>query len=353
MNNTNMQSTVSLYVGGSKYEGWEEVKVTRALNAVAGTFSLTLSDRWPGQSTSRPIRRYESCVVKLDGETVITGYIDDVTPAYSDRSHSINITGRDKTGYLVDCSAIHSPGEWHNSGAIQIANELAAPFGIGVSVQHSVKPFKKFKLEVGETVFEALDRMCRMRSMLATSDVHGNLLLTRSGKGGNAGVVLQYGVNIKAAKCQLKGKDRYSEYIVKGQQPGIDTTAEGAAQIVAKAKDSQVPLYRPLLILAEDAADANTAAQRVAWERDTRKAKSSSVTITVQGWREQKGGALWLPNKLVPVKDPVLGIDATLLIESVELSRSSSGSLTTLTLVPPQAYAQDPTVKEEKVSAWS
>lgn len=117
-----------LLVGTSIYGGWQRVSVTRSIEQVANSFDLEVTERWPGQSTSRPIRPGEECTLKLDDETVITGYVDDAEPTFDRQSHGISVRGRDATGDLVDCSAVHKTGQWMNAPLDRIATDLCAPF---------------------------------------------------------------------------------------------------------------------------------------------------------------------------------------------------------------------------------
>ena len=72
------------------------------------------------------------------------------------------IRGRDRTGDLVDCSAATMPGEWQNELLDRIVQSLIDPFGISVTVDTDIgEPFRKFRIDEGETVFEAIDRACR------------------------------------------------------------------------------------------------------------------------------------------------------------------------------------------------
>ena len=118
---------------------------------------------------------------------VITGYVDDVSPAYSATGHDVTVDGRDATsqGDLVDCSAIHQPGEWRVSGTLEaIVTILAKPFGIPVKAECDTgTAFRKFRIEEGETAFEAIERACRMRAVLAAGDGKGGLRIIRAGSG--------------------------------------------------------------------------------------------------------------------------------------------------------------------------
>jgi prophage tail gpP-like protein len=333
---------VSLIVNGAEYGGWTSIAIQRGIEQIAGTFSLSVSDRWPGQDTPRPIRPGDACTVRIDGETVITGYVDDLDLSYDATQHQIGVSGRDKTGDLVDCSAIHAPGEWRGVMLLQLAEALCQPFGIAVKAAADIgAPFSAFALQESETAFEALERAAKMRGLLLVSDGKGGLLLTNAGTE-RAKTVLKLGENILAASGRFSHRDRYSQYLIKGQRRGTDDDAEAPhaiTEVSASAADSGIRRYRPLLILAEDLGDGITYGQRIAWERSTRFGKSIRSTVTVQGWRERGlVGDLWTPNKIVHLTDPWQGVDEDLLIVSVAFRLDTGGQTTDLELTRPEAF---------------
>jgi prophage tail gpP-like protein len=335
-------SSVSLAVNGAEYGGWKSIAIQRGIEQIAGTFSLSVSDRWPGQDTPRPIRPGDACTVKIDGETVITGYVDDLDLSYDANSHQIGVSGRDKTADLVDCSAIHAPGEWRGVTLLQLAAALCQPFGIAVSAQTDLgAPFSSFALQESETAFEALERAAKMRGALLVSDGKGGMVLTQVGAQSSA-VVLKLGENILAASGQFSHRDRYSQYLIKGQRRGTDDDADAPhaiTEVSASAADAGVRRHRPLMILAEDLGDGVTYGQRIAWERAVRFGKSIRSTVTVQGWRERgPSGPLWTPNKLVHLTDHWQGVDEDLLIVSVAFRLDEGGQLTELELTRPEAF---------------
>ena len=136
-------SDLILTVNGNKYGGWQSVEVNRSIERPSGSFGLTLTELWPDQTEPWPINEGDACTVSMDGEVAITGHVDDVVPQFNDISHGITVTGRDNTGDLVDCSAIAKSGEWKGRNILQIAKDLAAPFGIEVTAD--VDPGPPFK----------------------------------------------------------------------------------------------------------------------------------------------------------------------------------------------------------------
>ena len=99
-----LKPDVRLEVGGSLYGGWTSISITRGLDQVAGTFSLSYTERWPqdGRITrTYPVNEGDPCRVLIDGIPVITGYVDDAERQHEATSYSLSVSGRDKTGDIL------------------------------------------------------------------------------------------------------------------------------------------------------------------------------------------------------------------------------------------------------------
>lgn len=333
---------LALLTGGRVYGGWTTVIVGRSIEQLAGGFSVSVSERWPGQDAVRAIAPGEKFELMLGGARVMTGWVDTVDLGMDHLSHTVEVSGRDLTGDLVDCSAVSKTGQWQGQKIEAIARDLARPFGLKVrdDVDTGVA-LASFALQEGETVFEAIERAARIRALLLTTDGDGTLVITRAGVK-RVSTTLMTGVNILDCRARLDLRDRFAEYTAKGQAPGDDYfNAEAVSQIRAVAKDPGVTRYRPL-VLTNDAPDlAATLRQRVQWEANVRAARSTEVQVTVQGWRHATG--LWEPNTIVRLVAPPLRIDADLLISSVQYSLDQRGTVTTLQLTRADAYKLLPT----------
>lgn len=352
-----MADDVELLVNGLKYRGWTSISVTRAMDAASAAFNLSITERWDGQDQPWPITEGDECQVLIGGQVLITGYVDVFSPGFGASDHTITVQGRDKTADMIDCSAVHSPDEWQNINVLQLARTLAKPFGIEVSADVTVgNTFPIIKLQQGETAFDAVDRHCRMRGLLASPTGNGGLLITRAGTRRAAVALIQGGPqgNILSASGTRDASQRYSKYIVKAQTPWASTsTGEQEAHIQGEATDPTVKRYRPLLVLAETGGSTGGAAERANWEAKVRVGRSLTATVTVQGWRQRPGGALWEPNLLVPVRSPWLKMDGTMLIRSVTYSRTAQGGTTcTLSLVSPLTYSPEPVSDAANGGNW-
>lgn len=343
-------SNATLTVGGKIFSGWQSVRIERGIEQIAGTFDLTVTDRWNTEQGQHAVdlQPGQACTVQINGVVVITGYIDTVTRRYDKTAHEISVSGRDKTGDLVDCSAIYKSGQWQNAKLEQIANDLCKPFGIAVkSVGDTGEAFPAFSIQEGETVFETLERAAKMKALLLVSDGSGGLVITRAGTA-KAPAGLKEGENILTADGEFNVKDRFSDYIVKGQAQGSDqSTPETAAHPNGSSKDAGISRYRPLIITAEDQGGNATFKQRAEWERNVRAGRGTRATITVQGW--EVNGQLWAPNTITRLSSPLLAADLDVLIISVGYSLDDAGTLATLQLAQPQAFDTIEGVKQSRM----
>lgn len=335
-----MTPRAELKVGGAIYGGWKSIRIERGMEQIAGTFTLSTTERWAGQAERRPIKPGQACQVLIDGTPVITGYVDDVQPSYDKEQHGVTINGRDKTGDLVDCSAIYKSGMWAAGSKLnKIAEDLCKPFGIKVIDRVRGGAIPQDISSAHATVFECLERAARMKAVLLMSDGLGNLVITRASTQRIA-TQLDEGENILSASGNFSWKDRHSKYIILAQaadrddsfSPPSNTSPSGSAEdAVIKASR-----YRPLIVQAEDQGNGVTLKQRAEWERNVRLGRGNRATITVHGWQHSAG--LWEPNTLVPVRSPYLDVDADLLIASVAYTLDEGGTRCELAVCMPQAF---------------
>jgi prophage tail gpP-like protein len=349
MQDEGRRDKIELKVAGRVHGGWTEAEVTVGIVSLAGSFDLSLSDSWPADGNqgsdieTRVIEAGSEAGIFVGGEQLITGYIDQVEPSLTDIEHAIRIAGRSKAADLLDCSAVHKPGSWSNRRFEDIAADLARPFGIDVTADVATgDPFKNFALQPGETVFQAIERMGKMRGLLAVSRGDGSIAIIRPQISGSA-IRLQQGRDFTQIMARHDVSERYSEYLVKGQARGDDDhNGKAVAHPKGTATDSGVKRYRPLLVVAEDQASAASARERAEWEAKVRAAKSQGCDVTMQGWRTPDG-QLWTPGGTVDLVAPAALITAKLVIVQASYRiDANNGRSTVLSLAYPEAYAALP-----------
>lgn len=340
---------VRLEIEGALYGGWTSITIRRGLEQVAGTFELAVTERWPGQAIPRPIKPGAACRVLVDGDPVITGYVDDVPPEYNEKEHTLLVTGRDKTADLVDCSA--PSAQFAGRRLAQVAEALCRPFGIDVVSECDTGPaFRLLKNHEGDSVYETLEAAAKVRAVLLITDGQGRLVLTRAGMGKRVATVLELGTNILACKALFTMRDRFSTYTIKGQGVGLDGWGTAAAHAKGRATDPRVPRHRPLTIITDAQTEGQSAGERAQWEASVRYGRSRRVSYTLCGWKHESG--LWAPGQIVPVRDVWLGIDESLLVVQVAYMLDDQGTRCELTLQPVEAFRLLPVPEAKKGDVW-
>lgn len=352
---------LTLTVNGREYAGWEMARVARGIDRLATDFMVQVSQRWAGQDQPWRIDVFDECALAIDGQVLLTGYVDDVRPQIMPRFHTVQIVGRSKTEDLIDCAPDIAGGQFSGYSLAAIARAVAGPFGIGVIDQSnglSANTFADATLQRGETAFTFLERLGRLSGVLLTDDENGNLVLATVGSARAAGRLLE-GENISAATATLTGRHRFSQYIVKGQHAlGVGgsqswggaggTGAPAAAPAVvatqqrAVAYDYGVPRFRPRVFLAESMLTGQGLQRRADWLAQFNFGRATMAEITLAGWR-QPDGSLWTPNQIVPVDAPALGVQQDLLVAEVTTVLSPfEGRETILRVAPVEAFTPDP-----------
>lgn len=344
--------TVTLKINGKEHEGWKSARITRGLDRAASDFSLTVTEKVPGTTAAPKILPGAACELYADGEHVITGYIDDVDLRYDGNSRALSFNGRSKTGDLVDCSAINTPGQWSDVNLQKIASDIAGKYNVSVSVSEPGDNFPTFRLQPAERAFDAIERAARIRAMMVTDDPTGRLIITRaSSERASTQILCKPGNeknNVLSASATFSHRDRFRTYIVKSQSAGTDDLyGADAASPSAEASDSGIARPRTLIIQAELQGQTGSNRDRAEFEAGVREGKSLNAGYTLRGWR-QASGKLWKPNIVVPVDDDLNRIKGDFLISEVTFTLDQSGQRVDLTVVPPEAYKLIPSSKRGK-----
>jgi prophage tail gpP-like protein len=366
---------VALTIGSAVFNQWTKVSIVRDLHDLAGSFELELLDpgRLPG-ATVPPIRWGDACTVSIDGETVLTGYVDDTERDETDTSLRMMVKGRDYTGDLVDCMANPTgPTEYKGLTLLQITTALCAPFGIPVRADIDVgAPFTKFVINPCWTVLAAIEAGARQRSALTTSDGVGGLVLTRGGST-RAPWHLVRGENLHRLHEHISGRHRFSDIFVKGQSArgaGARTSGSAAANLSAApnaaatpsptipgagilmtghAQDPEVKRWRPFVKMTRSQSGMTSVQEQAEWLVRVNKGRTVDLKYTVLDWRAgppsgvgpapQLGG-LWRPNAVSAVYDPPAELNKDMLIAGVHYKMDEKGVVTELRVVDVTAYDQ-------------
>lgn len=335
---TRDDNKITVEVKGVQYEGVLEIEVERSIEAICGTFNIPVS-MVPGQAPT--IKRQDAVKVRIGGIQVINGFVLSAEPFYNRQDCGYRIMGRDRTGDLVRCSAIHKGGQWRVARLEQVCKDLLAPYGIEVKVETDTgEPLHDFKLAHGESVVDALARAARLRGVLVTRDDDGRLLLTKAGVTKFTGSIVR-GQNVIKMDPVGSDEQRHSEYIVYGQQNTV-SDFETSRKLKARSMDPEVTRYMPLVINADGNTTQSELQTLVDHTARVRRGQAYGFRYTVEGWTH--GGKPWPLNQRVAIYDDIAGLDgAEWLICAVRQHCDlKEGDVTELTVRPIEAYDTTP-----------
>lgn len=338
-----MSDNVYLTVGTSRLTGWKEVSVNKSMDTLCSSFSFSAVDRW--KDAAMVLVPDVVCKIHHESEKMIEGYIDSVKIKSDTDDELINVSGRDKTGDLVDCSDNVKPNSWKNIDVQRLIYNLVKPFGIRVYMNLTgIEPVREFTISSGESVFESIQKICADRGILSLTNADGDLILTTAGSNRSVDNLV-LGENVTSADVDFDFTNRFSKYIVKGQKSGGgDSWGTTTTEIFSEATDGGITRYRPKVIVGDGEMSISLAAKRAAWEAQVRAGRSGKLSLTLPTWR-QSDGTLWSVNTLVACSVPPLRItpEVPLLIYEIEFKQTSEGgTICTLKLIRGDAYAAEP-----------
>lgn len=251
--------------------------------------------------------------IRLGDDLILRGVVDSLEEDISKTSHSVDLSGRDMAGQLLDCSAPIFTAEQIALPAL--VKKIVSPFGITQVRIDASDPLTRTKVNVepGDTAWSALQRAAEANGLFPWFDPSGVLVIGRPDytTAPVATLIMQMlkpeQNNILSAHRSRSLHDVYSEVAVLGQTPGT-AKAGGHRGILARASSAQVGLYRPHFVTDHECDTAKVAKNRASKLLSDGLLESDNLTIKVRGHRTDNGTP-WTPGQRVKVSIEPYNID--------------------------------------------
>lgn len=332
---------VQIVAGGRVFEGWESVRVTLGRGdtvpefevAVAETGGASPFDTWP-LLPGTPV------TVHAGGSLLITGYVTEYAPSASAQEHSVRVSGASRSVDIVDSSPFHPTGTFENRTLLEIASELASPFGVAVRASAGAAGLVDlFQIRRGSTVWAELIRLAQGHGMTLTGLPDGSVEIGRAPAGRHAGQLRQ-GLNIERMSARMTDRYRFSRTDVIGQS--ADGDDEQNLQPLGIAIDPGIRRFRYKETSDQAATTPARAQTEAEWLKRRAFAFSVRAEIVTPAWRDSSG-SLWRAGALVFVDAPWLHIAQDMMIDEITFTQDDrSGTLAALSLVDPGADGFSP-----------
>ncbi|MEM7608185.1 MAG: hypothetical protein AAF411_22765, partial [Myxococcota bacterium] len=205
--------------------------------------------------------------------------------------------------------------------------------------QNAEEPFRDFAINEGETIAAALMRAAKLRGVVLV-DEGGRLIMDIAGNNQSTTVLRNGpGGNIREGERQTSWRERFSEYVFRGQTRATDELfGREAAELEGRVIDPEVQQRRlRRLVIASWGNRRDDMGVRAVNERNRRAGRSERLVYTVPGWLDDEG-LIWRPNQRVLVQDSILDVDAVMLLVRVTTQLRPKVSRTELELSLPSAW---------------
>lgn len=356
---------------------WENVSITSALDAVAMSFELgVVAKDSLKRSSLIPCLPGDEVELSIDGNRVLSGYVEKTPVSYTASTATAKIIGRSKTCDLIDCNPITntkdykeatknttswqsaknqnktyidpptanlSTIEWKGLKLGQIIAQLIQPYNIRLVFEGNDKLRAKLNKVVNydtsptETVLKAIQNLVKKEDLLFYCDENGDLVIGIRGYRQTT-TPLILGKNILSANAGFDYSKLFRTYKVTGEQSGSNSSLGVVNNTVSGTADlTDVNRTRLNTVKAKGSSSKQDCDDQAANTRNYELAQANSITYTVQGWYDELNKTLWKVNTLVQVYDPFLETHDVVLIKKVTFNLSNDGGTTTiLEVIPPE-----------------
>lgn len=275
----------------------------------------------------------------IDDNLILTGYVEKFDINYSASGQEIILSGRDKTGDLADSNIKQNN---YNIRDLQklitrvlIDNDIT---NIKVINKTNSKILldqdEKIETEAEETIFNFIDRYCRKGQVLSRSNEDGDIILERENTDISIGSLINEkdnaNNNIVSARYTANTSDRY-RFIDVYSQSNNNYHTEQAVNQKANIIDRGIERSRRKIIVFNDATTSAFLKSFAEWLKNLKIAKSQNYSCKVQGFYINDN--LILPNKIISIKDDIVGFNSDYLIQDVSFNYRTSGIFATIRVV--------------------
>jgi len=324
---------------------WRKIKINKSLDNICHTLELEIpkEERLNVGKHDKIDVRYKNNLIKdSDGRRLVTTVlVDEVTASVDISKHSYQILGRSPARDIIDST-------WSGMLADMTLGELLKEIGKTFNITCATFPTDKpdpttivrgFSWE-NESPWAKLINEASSQGYILTSNEAGNLYIwpvEATVRQEGYLLALKEGKNIKSAEWKENGAEQFHKYIITGGGASVTETDDTCRS------NRILTIDIPDLLIPEDKLGRKA-------KTELNRRKENRTTVTVSGWgladsQIKELGAVtngkeifWVPNLLIPVSIPSLGLSRSLLISEVEYEATPESYGCVVTVVNRDAY---------------
>ena len=332
-------SKITLQIGNEKLSGFSGLQVSLGIDTGANAFSFTV----PWVNTPENIDRFkpfrpDKVFIRIDGELILTGYIDITSWTISEGQNLLNVQGRSASAPIVDYSA-GPPFQFQDITFNDFGREMWKAVGgtsggaVAIAIPDTDK-ISEISIDPGETLYDVVSKLASANGLWAIPTPTGELSYQKIKSTSISVATLEEGKGpVKSVTSSADITKRFQKYMVIGT---FDGNPESTAEISDPETFGLAIRGRKIVPLSQQTTDMDQAARFL---RSTALIDSYSASCEVEGWHYN--GNLWKPGTIMTLKAPSAYINkpSRFMIRNVTLQLDESGGqIAGLELSIPEAY---------------
>lgn len=314
-------------IDGKQHKHWQSYDIDSDFLIAADSFNFELGKS--SQMQTLPNFAGKSALVKINGETVLTGIVDTTHHRIGKKGRGYSLNGRDKASLLLDCSAPLTNVK--GLSLLDAVKKIVEPLGIkqvALKAEHN-PTLDKVDIDIGESAWDAIMRCANSAGLHCWFDPGGVLIVGGADYASPPIATLCLSVtepsknNINEANLSFDVSQSYSEVTFLAQKHGREHDM-GKHDLKWVYQNPSLGVYKPKTVVLSDIDNLEALKKHAKKQISDWQLESFNLTVIVPDHKTQHG-QLWQPGQRVHVIIEEYEIDAIFFLmgRRFMLSRSS------------------------------
>ena len=302
---------IEIVINDAIYKGIENISINKDILNICNSFNISIESK-----EALNIKAGDKIIILENKKTFFVGYIDTYNIQITSNKSPLIISGRSLANDLVD-SNITEFKQYTQLTPLSIIQDIIKDFNISVSTNLILDKLD-FNINIGDTYFNAINKICKQYNILVISNKNGNIELVKNTKKQN-NVILK-DKDLLSINYSNDLSKQFSEYTYLKE-----TTTKDVKN--GTVKNDKISRHRPFVKINNQNKNNLDLAK---WEKQNKEANSEKLTITLLNWDFDINTILQIDTQI---------IKNSYLIKSIDYSYSSTGGkISKLELINKELY---------------
>lgn len=325
------ENEIVVEIDGKQHKNWQSYDIDSDFLIPADSFTFSLGKS--GGVQVLPNFAGKTAMVKINGETILTGIVDNTQHRIAKNGRSYTINGRDKASILLDCSAPITNVK--GLTVLDAIKKIVEPLGIKqVELRAESNPtLDKVDIDIGETAWEAVMRCASYAGLHCWFEPKGVLIVGGADYSTPPVATLCIKAsdssrnNFSEASLTFDVSQSYSEVTFLGQKHGCESD-EARHDFKWVYKNPEVTVYKPKTVVINDVDNLEALKKQAKKQISDWQLEAFDLTITVPD-HKTANGVLWQAGQRVHVICEEYDVDAIFFLMGRRFMLSRSGGTQT------------------------